>query len=63
MIIMIEEGASGLWYGVSGPGGPYKGLLIAGKTLDEVLDQVSPVVKALRDAALAAAEEAIKKQP
>lgn len=60
MIIGIEEGASGLWYGVSvDRSGPYKGLLIAGRSLDDVLDQISPTIKAMREAARKIAEEAI----
>ena len=67
-MISIEEGASGLWYGVTADRiGPYKGLLIAGESLDDVLDQISPTIKAMRDAARAVAEEAVKphltKQP
>lgn len=53
MIIAIEEGASGVWYGISiDKTGPYKGLLIAGHSMDHVLDQISPTIKAMREAAL-----------
>jgi hypothetical protein len=56
MIIVIEEGACGLWYGISAdPTGPYKGLLIAEKSLDEALDKISSTIKAMRDAAQAVA--------
>jgi hypothetical protein len=68
MVIVIEEGASGLWYGMTGDQiGPYKGLFIAEKTLDAVIDKIPATIKAMRDAAeaaqLAAIEEVKKLQP
>lgn len=47
MIITIEEGSSGLWYAVSPD---LKGMLIAEKTLDEVLDKIAPTIKSMCEA-------------
>lgn len=65
MVIVIEEGANGLWYGISGMDGPYPGLMIVEDSLDKVLDNVGPAIKALRkarqEAALQDLKEALQK--
>jgi len=48
MQIIIEEGVTGLWYGIGSP--PYHGLLACGRSLDEVLDKLSPAIKDMRTA-------------
>ena len=59
--IKIKQGTTGLWYGTTDYP-PYKGLLIAEKTPDDVLDAISPTIKALRAAYKIAMQDRYEKK-
>jgi len=52
MRIVFEKGKAGLWYATAeNCEGLYRGLLVAGPTLDAVIDMLPAAFKDLRDAA------------